>query len=71
MTRPQIIETTRCPRCGAAPGMPCQEPGKRRPAVHLARGGLAEMTGGWHDSQLRPDQVKNREKWRTTRYGHR
>jgi hypothetical protein len=29
------------------------------------------MTGGWHDAQLSPAQIKNREKWRTTRYGYR
>jgi hypothetical protein len=71
MTRAEIIASTRCPRCGAPPGMPCQQAGRRRDAAHAARVGLAEMTAAWRTPRPGPGQVKSREKWRASRYGHR
>jgi hypothetical protein len=71
MTRAQIIASTRCPRCGATPGMPCQEGGRRRPAAHAARVGLAEMAADWRDPGPDPGRAKDREKWRAKTYRHR
>ena len=71
MTRAEIVETTRCPRRGATPRMPCQEAGKRRAAVHATRVGLAEMAAAWRDPLTNPGLANDREKWRASRYGHR
>jgi hypothetical protein len=71
MTRAEIIASTRCPRCGASPGMPCQEGGRRRSVVHAARIGLAEMAADWRAPGPDPGLAKSREKWRMRRYGHR
>jgi hypothetical protein len=47
MTRDEIRQSTRCPKCGAPPGMRCIEAGRYRDTIHPARVMAAETAAGW------------------------
>jgi hypothetical protein len=71
MTRTEILQSTRCPKCGVPPGTRCLEAGRYRDTIHPARMMAAETLGWQGTDPVTPARRTANESWRQKRYDRR